>query len=61
MLLDPGLSAPAFGEIPLHGCLKYKGLRGYIRILHYFYHGGGESQTFLDWTQAYLDLQLSSD
>jgi hypothetical protein len=61
MLLDPGLSAPAFWEIQLHGCLKYKGLRGYIRILQYFYHSGSESQTLLNMAQPSLDFLLSSD
>jgi hypothetical protein len=44
MLLDPGFSAPAFGKIPFHGCLKYKILRGHTKVLGYFYHSGSESQ-----------------
>ncbi len=61
ILLDPRLSAPAFREIQLHGCLKYKSLRGYIRILQYFYHSGDQSQTFFNWTQTSLDFLFSSD
>jgi hypothetical protein len=41
---DPGLSAPAFWGIQLHGCLKYKSLRGHTKILKYLYHSGDESQ-----------------
>jgi len=59
--LDLGFSAPAFREIQLHGCLKYKSLRGYIRILQYFYHSGDLSQTFFNWTQTPLDFLFSSD
>ena len=31
MLLDPGFSVPAFREIQLHKCLKYKSLREHIK------------------------------
>jgi len=45
MLLDTELLVLAFREIPLHGCLKYKSLRGHRKILHYSYHSDDESQT----------------
>jgi hypothetical protein len=46
MLLDPGLSVPAFRAVQPHRFLKYKSLRGHIKILQYSYHSGDQSQTF---------------
>jgi len=61
MLLDPGLSVHAFWEIQLHRCLKYKSLRGHIKMLHYLYHSGNQSQPFFKLGSGFSGFPLSSN